>query len=836
MTQPTYIESFTISRLDQMTLDTFARLDYDSCKNKTEIEKQYYELMGYNPSSALKNKQECKQCGKFGYSCMGHPVRIDIKHDYLSPFSKEIESVLKRVFCFNCGKAVFAPKSKTSISAFAKGIKTEHKKAHSRETTRDSGEQLHCKVFVEVKDANVIEFLTKLDADDLEMFGISKRAILNLINREIVMLPLSLQPSDERNPNPVHTKHYFELMALLRGVAPTTGHLPKRPTKKVAIADRVDYNTLNPFEKFRLAMDKLLVGDSDERSSHVQMCEGKDGLFRGSACGKRAWNTARGVLTPVGGSISTGNQNASMGVLMVSKTMADILKYEYVVSPHNIEWLQTNATHVIRMKSEGQLACQPTCSLFSKFSSFTKLQIGDRVLRSLKKGDAVVFNRFPTLDNVSLVGYSIEIWDNACIGLHQVNAPPHNADFDGDEGNLHVGNNSAARIEMEAMSVKYRIMRTKSGEASTGITYNGIIGCYLLSQDDQLGDTFERLVAIIGLNTLNKFKTIEEQVEYYRIKAEQLSIPFKSGRTIISMLLPRTLNYSAEKGKTLVKDGFFVQGKLKKSDVADKLISAIFLIDKFEFPFFFVNKGYEVSSYYASVRGITLGIREYCHHLKHDEDLLADVNDYVESVEKKKATLTDSGRAKQEDEIMKLVGAFSSLNTIKVRKFLSQSGASDLADVSYESGARGSIENVASAIATIGQLWEGSNRLSRNTRLSPYSNVGSKHIVDNGFLLSSYASGLRPKEVMAQAIPSRESAFNIQNGTPTSGAAARQACLHLGGIVIDEHFQVVGRSGEILSYLYGTGSDTIYTAKKPSPLDKDGVECPVDWVHILESL
>ena len=502
---------------------------------------------------------------------------------------------------------------------------------------------------------------------------------------------------------------------------------------------------------------------------------------------------------------------------MIPKTMAEILKFEHVVGAHNIEWLKRVATHVIR-----------NGSTYMKVSSFTKLQIGDKVIRSLRKGDPVFFNRFPTLDNVSGIGYTIDIWkdDTNVIALHQTNTPAHNADFDGDEGNIHVGNEASSRIEMEAMTVKYRIMRTKSGEPMTGIVYNGIVGCYLLSQDNNLStELFNKLIEIIGINS--------EELEHYKNLATKYSVPFNSGRTILSMLLPRTLKY--KRGDVLITEGFLIKGKLTKSDVADKLICSIFLIDRWEMPYFFVNTGYKVASYYVSVRGVTLGIKEYCHRIEFDEQLLKEVDEYICESEKQKQVLTESGRSKVELRVLSLLGAFSATVTSKVKAFLATTGG-DLADTSYNSGARGSIENVSSAIASIGQLYGNNNRLSSKTRLSPYASVGSKHIVDNGFILSSYASGLTPSEVMAQAVPSREAAFTVYRGTPESGAASRQACLHLGGIIVNDRFEVIGRNGEILSFLYGIGADTIYTSKKPSVLDKDGIESPVDWLHTLETL
>ena len=262
----------------------------------------------------------------------------------------------------------------------------------------------------------------------------------------------------------------------------------------------------------------------------------------------------------------------------------------------------------------------------------SKLQIGDKVLVSIRDGDCIFFGRYPTLHKLSLIAYKVCRWKQSCIGLPQVNAPPHNADFDGDEGNGHVGENSASRLEAEACFVNKKIIGNKSGEPAVGITYNGIIGCYLLSQDDNIDPVlFHKLVTIIGASDI--------KVKHYQRRAVQENIPINSGRVILSMLLPPTLNYvnKAKKGSdekdVVVKNGFLLGGKLKKGDVGDKLIAACFLIDRYQhhdpnddddrdggdvdvfgeplegYANEFINKGYKVASFYASCRGVTLGVQ-----------------------------------------------------------------------------------------------------------------------------------------------------------------------------------------------------------------------------------
>jgi hypothetical protein len=825
-----HIASFTISRLDDLTLSAFEKLDYDNCSNSTEYRDLYMRLMGYNPSSDLKNKQQCVlQCGQFGYGCPGHPIRLDLKTNYLSPFRNEIMTPICKIFCASCGHIIcpLANIAKQSIFSFVKNLKPSCAKQHHL----ISG----CNLFVRFEDTKsrskikkgqereltdtdkLLAYLNLLDATELLWFNVDKASLLRLVSREIVLLPLALQPSLDGITKSIHTRHHFSLIRLLKEVNGSEMH------------NKTQLLTLNSL------MDKLLVSETEEKSSFLQMCEGKEGLFRGSALRKRAYETARAVLVP------DSDTKSAMGILTCPKVIMQTLKYSYIVSPHNIEFLQNeagrNLTHIVR---EGRNI---------KVNGFIKLKLGDKVLTNIKPGDSIVFNRHPTLHDLSMVGYIAEqsnstdesnnnIQDN-CLELHQLNMPHHNADLDGDEGNVHLGETSGCRIETQYMHIKYRIMGKKSGEPAIGIFYNGIVGCYMLSLCKNLGHLFNILVKALGLNRYNGFKSLAEQIAYYEQQATLNNIPTRSGNVVFSMLLPLKLNYT--RGDVVIRNGFLVSGFLTKEDVSNKLVSAIFEIDRWEMTYFFVNQGYVVSCMYASMIGITVGIAEYLTTIEFDKELLARVNRFVAVMEEQKRTMTESSKQKAEAKISAVLGHISSAKGIgrevkdlfERRKQLNRPG--NMADISFLSEARGTIENISSAIASIGQQFNSTDnrRMSSETRLSPFSPVGSKDITDNGFILNSYTTGLTAKEVVVVACIGRIQAFKVYSGTPIAGDQYARTSRHLGETVTNDKLEVISREGKIVSFLYGTGIDPIYKGRKANPLGKQ--EFPVSASDLLNS-
>ena len=67
--------------------------------------------------------------------------------------------------------------------------------------------------------------------------------------------------------------------------------------------------------------------------------------------------------------------------------------------------------------------------------------------RHLNDGDFVLFNRQPSLHKMSIMGHKIRIMPYSTFRLNLSVTSPYNADFDGDEMNLHVPQTEEARTE-----------------------------------------------------------------------------------------------------------------------------------------------------------------------------------------------------------------------------------------------------------------------------------------------------------------------------------------------------------------------------------------------------
>ncbi|KAJ3686396.1 hypothetical protein LUZ61_015560 [Rhynchospora tenuis] len=190
--------------------------------------------------------------------------------------------------------------------------------------------------------------------------------------------------------------------------------------------------------------------------------KGKEGRIRGNLMGKRVDFSARTVITP--------DPTINIDELGVPWSIALNLTFPETVTPYNIDRLKelveygphpppgkTGAKYIIR--EDGQRLDLR----YLKKSSDQHLELGYKVERHLNDGDFVLFNRQPSLHKMSIMGHRIKIMPYSTFRLNLSVTSPYNADFDGDEMNMHVPQSFETRAEvLELMMVPKCIVSPQS--------------------------------------------------------------------------------------------------------------------------------------------------------------------------------------------------------------------------------------------------------------------------------------------------------------------------------------------------------------------------------------
>ncbi|KAJ7724988.1 DNA-directed RNA polymerase II, subunit 1 [Mycena maculata] len=193
--------------------------------------------------------------------------------------------------------------------------------------------------------------------------------------------------------------------------------------------------------------------------------KGKEGRLRGNLMGKRVDFSARTVIT--------GDPNLELDEVGVPRSIAMNLTYPERVTPYNINYLQElvrngptaypGARYVVRDTGERiDLRYNKRADAF--------LQYGWIVERHLKDGDFVLFNRQPSLHKMSMMSHRVKLMPYSTFRLNLSVTPPYNADFDGDEMNMHVPQSEETRAELSQIAwVPRQIISPQANKPVMGI-------------------------------------------------------------------------------------------------------------------------------------------------------------------------------------------------------------------------------------------------------------------------------------------------------------------------------------------------------------------------------
>ena len=138
-----------------------------------------------------------------------------------------------------------------------------------------------------------------------------------------------------------------------------------------------------------------------------------------------------------------------------------------------------------------------------------ELKPGYIVERHLQDGDIVLFNRHPSLHRASLMAHYVRVLPGRTFRVHPAAANPYNADFDGDEMNIHSPQNEEARAEAKILlDVKQNLISPKNNTNLIGCIVDAVTGNYLLGKQDFTKEEANQLLYKSGIDREITSKTI----------------------------------------------------------------------------------------------------------------------------------------------------------------------------------------------------------------------------------------------------------------------------------------------------------------------------------------
>jgi DNA-directed RNA polymerase III subunit RPC1 len=214
----------------------------------------------------------------------------------------------------------------------------------------------------------------------------------------------------------------------------------------------------------------------------------------------------------------------------------------------------------------------------------TDLKVGDIVERHMQEDDVVLFNRQPSLHKLSIMAHKAKVMPWRTFRFNECVCAPYNADFDGDEMNMHLPQTEEARAEaLMLMGVHHNLITPKNGEPLVAATQDFLTAAYLLTQKNIFLDKehFCMIAAYAGDGDEHidvPMPTIVKPVQLWTGKqlAGLMIRPNKDG-PLVNMEC-KEKNYCADLGKEYFcpKDGYvcfqnseLISGNLAKKTLGD---------------------------------------------------------------------------------------------------------------------------------------------------------------------------------------------------------------------------------------------------------------------------
>ncbi len=569
----------------------------------------------------------------------------------------------------------------------------------------------------------------------------------------------------------------------------------------------------------------------------AQRLKGKEGRFRSNLSGKRVNFSARTVISP--------DPSISINEVGVPEVIARELTVPVVVTPLNIDHLKEvirngpynyPGANYVERPDGNRISLARVKNLEELLE---KIEPGWKVHRHLMDGDVVLFNRQPSLHRMSIMAHEVRVLPYKTFRLNLCVCPPYNADFDGDEMNLHAIQGQEARAEARVlMRVQEQILSPRFGGPIIGGIHDHISGAYLFTQKDTKftkAQAFQLIYASGIKKPLPEPEIVENGVEYY------------TGKQLFSLLLPEDLNLSY-KAKVCKKcevcteedceyDAYVVirDGKLLKGVMDEKSFGAFAgeLLDRIVKDYGtdearrFLDSATKLVINAISRRGFSTGI--------DDEDLPEEAKERIEDV------LDNAYNRVQElikafnDKLLEALPGRSLEETLEMRimQVLSEArdktgmianeylereekkrGRENSARVMAISGARGSLLNLTQMTACVGQQAVRGERIKRGYagRTLPHFKVGDIGAAAKGFVKSSYKSGLSPIEFFFHNMGGREGLVDTAVRTSQSGYMQRRLVNALQDLKVEYDGTVRDTRGVIVEFRHGEdGADTART-------------------------
>ncbi len=795
--------------------------------------------------------QRCRTCGNRVGNCPGHFGHIELARPVMhAGYAKVIHKVL-RAICRSCNRVLLTEEEIDHFNRLFKrypeiGQKTANlskeilkKAAKAKTCPHCEAEQLKLKLekptsIYEVGETGSVRLtpidirarLENIEDDDYRMLGINPNAarLEWSILTVLAVPPVTVRPSitlesGVRSEDDLSHK----LIDIIRINQRLRENLEAGAPQLIVedLWELLQYHCTTYFDNGVSGIPPARHRSGRALRTLSQRLKGKEGRFRSNLSGKRVDFSARTVISP--------DPNLSMNEVGVPEQIATILTIPERVTEWNLEKMKDL---VIRGPDR-----HPGCNYLIRTDGrrvdlrFVKdrtiiadtIEPGFIVERHLSSGDIVLFNRQPSLHRMSIMAHEVRVMPYRTFRLALYVCPPYNADFDGDEMNLHVPQSEESRAEARVlMRVQEQILSPRYGGPIIGALQDYISAAFLLTRKSSL----------YTLNQVNQLTAVTGFSGELPAPAIKAPIPLWTGKQIFGVFIPEGINISFKANicrkcticvhddcpydsYVVVRDGELLFGVIDEKGFGagepDSLFHRIIKEKGSTTAREFLDSVGRLLVRLITDRGFSMGLndvtlpKEASSRIKVIlEEADNKVNQLIETYKRDELD-PNPGQTLLETLEQRIQATLAEARDSAGAVAGEHLGLENSAVIMAQTGARGSRLNLSQMAAVVGQQSVRGGRVHRGYigRTLPHFERGDLGARARGFVSSSYKSGLDPIEYWFHAAGGREGLVDTAVRTSTSGYMQRRLMTALQDLKVESDGTVRTAPGRIVQFKFG---------------------------------
>lgn len=792
---------------------------------------------------------KCKTCGQKMNTCPGHFGSLELVRPVIhSEFSKKIHDLLV-ASCQSCGRVALEEEEladlhtkikdktvdvpKTILTKTKKVKECPHCKAEKAEVLLDKPTNFYADK-ERIYPTQIREWLEKIPEHDLVLFNYNVEIVRPewFVLTAMLIPPIKIRPSITLETGMMSEDDLtHKLVDIVRANTRLKDNIDAGAPQLIIedLWDLLQYHVTTYFDNNTAGVPPAKQSTGRPLRTLAQKLKGKSGIFRYNLTGKRVNHAARSTVSP--------DAHLSIVEVGVPEEIANVLTIPEAVTEWNMDKIKeyikdenTRVEYLIRPNGSRKKVTE-----LNKEDILEELAPGFTIERKIRDGDIALFNRQPSLHKLSVMSHKVKIVKGRTLRINPIVCNPYNADFDGDEMNLHIPQSPEGITEAkELMFVSKNVINPRYGGPVVVPAEDGISAALVF--------------------TLRSTKIKKEDAMYYYHLLGKYDMPkpdikegkkeFYSGKLLFSELLPDDLNlefpanicrHIKKAGKcekcvqdkcpfdayVKIKDGKLMTGVIDKASLGEQAGRIADIIARKYGPeaitYFYDNLS-KISLHYLTNAGLTASITE----LTESKELI----DLKQKAIKKELDDGEVLAGQFKDESLELVAGKNLEESFEERmvmlgaevkdtlgkQIMSEAIDANLGDAPpldmstiIFASAKGNFTNLINMKSFWGQATVRAGRPLKGYKRRSLSHFpkGDIGALAGGFIRESFTQGLSPRGIFFHSIGARQGEVDTSVATKVSGYLYRRLANSLEDLTVKGDLSVRTSDDSIIQFLYG---------------------------------